>query len=137
MSAKTTCLDSPVTLEFAFIRTWLYYYKSSTPFRFVSNHSKAFDVKAGYAVKIKSQYNHPATLQTCHLSRFISSIPETYLSMLNNKTAAFSNWLVSTSYAPFLSSPNLYDLPRYMKDRVQIKPFQTVCSICLNHEPFH
>ena len=118
--------------------------KEQLPVRFVLNQPKAFDVKAGYAVKIKSEYNHRARLQTNHLSRFISSIPEAYLSthinlegMLNNKTAVFSNWLVSTSYAPFLSSPNSHDLPRYMKDRVRMKPFRMESSTYLDQLAFH
>ena len=42
---------------------------------------------------------------------------------MNNKTAVFSNWLISTSYAPFIAFPKTHDLPSYLQD-----------SIVMNHD---
>ena len=39
---------------------------------------------------------------------------------MNNKTAVFSNWLISTSYAPFIAFPKTHDLPSYLKVSIEM-----------------
>ena len=44
-------------------------------------------------------------------------------------TAVFSNWLISTSYAPFIAFPQSHDFPSYMQDSIEIKQVVKNCSI--------
>ena len=44
-------------------------------------------------------------------------------------TAVFSNWLISTSYAPFIAFPKSHDFPSYMQDSIEIKQVVKNCSI--------
>ena len=44
-------------------------------------------------------------------------------------TAVFSNWLISTSYAPFIAFPKSYEFPSYMQDSIEIIQVVKNCSI--------
>ena len=91
------------------------------------NQLKNFAIRRGYAEMVQRQYDNPRNLFTNELSsyiymvvRSISSIHIKLETMPDNKTAVFDNWYISTSYAPFLSSPTSHDFPRYLKEKREL-----------------
>ena len=87
------------------------------------NQHKSFRQSSANVANIKTYYNEPR-YYAAKLSNFISSIRSPMQmkleEMSNNKTAVFSNWLTSTSYAPFIAFPKTHDLPSYLKDSIEM-----------------
>ena len=119
--------------DHTFIRLWfrLFHYKKTQALRkVVFNQQKNFAVRRGYAEMVQRPYDHPRNIYTDKLSsyiymveRSISSIHLKFETMPSNRTAVFNNWFISTSYAPFISSPTSHDFPRYLKDSARTKKF--------------
>ena len=65
---------------------------------------------------MRSSYDNPRDLYSHRLSDFAVAKKMKLAVMPNERKATFTNWLVSTSYAPFISSPKSHEFPSYLQD---------------------
>ena len=77
---------------------------------------KNFDVNSRAARNMRISYDNPRDLYSHRLSDFVVSKKMQLAVMPNGRKAVFTNWLISTSYAPFISSPKSHDFPSYLQD---------------------
>ena len=71
---------------------------------------------------MRISYDNPRDLYSHRLSDFVVSKKMQLAVMPNGRKAVFTNWLISTSYAPFISAPKSHDFPSYLQDCTRNEP---------------